>query len=76
VATTWKSDRGRVAALTRAVRNGERPPDDPALIEARRSMRANLLAEHVEKVVAGWPPLTDAQLDRIAGLLRAGGAGA
>jgi hypothetical protein len=30
--------------------------------------------ELAERIVADWPPLTDAQLDRIAALLRAGGA--
>jgi hypothetical protein len=32
------------------------------------------LEEHVKYVVAQAPPLTDAQRDRIAAILRAGGA--
>jgi hypothetical protein len=70
--SSWRSERSRVAALERGIRAGERPADDPALIEARRNLRALRLQEHVAEVVAGWPPLTDEQLDTIAGLLRAG----
>jgi hypothetical protein len=62
--------RARYAALTR-----DRPPDDPERVEAQRSLRAAALAAHVEKVVAGWPPLTDEQIDRVAALLRTGGGG-
>lgn len=67
------SDRGRLAALTRAVRNDERPADDPELLEVARRFKTNRLAEHVEKKLADWPPLTPDQLDRIAAILRAGG---
>jgi hypothetical protein len=73
---TWDSDRGRIAALTRAVRNGERPADDPELLEARRNFTAKRLAEHVETKLAESPPLTDAQLDSIAAILEAARAGA
>jgi hypothetical protein len=59
--------RGRVAALSR-----DRDPDDPDLIEARRDLRAEVLAEHVSRVIAAAPPLSDEQLSRIAALLRAG----
>jgi len=59
--------RARIAALSR-----DRAPDDPELVEERRLLRASRLEEHVDKVLAGWPPLTDEQLDRIAALLRAG----
>jgi hypothetical protein len=38
----------------------------------RRDLRAMRLEEHVAKIVADWPPLTDEQLDRVAALLRAG----
>ena len=51
-----------------------RPDDEAALAKARRDLRAELLAEHVERVVEEFPPLTPAQLDRIAALLRAGTA--
>ena len=42
--------------------------------ELERDYAAERLAEHVARVVAQAPPLTSAQRDRIAGLLRAGGA--
>lgn len=63
-----KSGRGRVAALTRS-----RPPDDPELVEARRDLAAEVIAQHVAKVLAKAPPLTDQQRDRIAALLRGSG---
>jgi hypothetical protein len=67
VSSATAHHRARIAALSR-----DRGPDDPDLIDARRSLRAARLEEHVDKVLAGWPSLTDAQLDRIAALLRAG----
>jgi hypothetical protein len=36
-------------------------------------LRAEVLAEHVSRVIAEAPPLSDEQLCRIAALLRAGG---
>lgn len=62
------SARGKIAALSRS-----RTPDDPELIEARRNLRAARLEDHVARVVAEAPPLTNAQRDRIAALLRSGG---
>jgi hypothetical protein len=59
--------RARIGALSR-----DRKPDDPELVEARQSLAAAKLTEHVEKVLAGWPKLTDEQLDKVAALLRAG----
>ena len=41
--------------------------DDP------RCLAALQLERHIHKVLAGWPPPTDEQLQRIAALLRAGG---
>ena len=63
--------RARVAALSRCVITGEREPDDPELTEARRDLRAIRLEEHVAETLAGWPPLTGPQINRVAGLLRA-----
>lgn len=57
--------RGRVASLSRS-----RPATDPDLIDARRDLAAEKLAAYVAKTVADAPPLTDAQRDRIAALLR------
>ncbi|TSD95048.1 hypothetical protein FOS14_18820 [Skermania sp. ID1734] len=60
-----RHERARVAALTR-----DRKPDDPELLEARRNLRAETLAEYVRRVVDAAPPLTPEQRDKIAGLLR------
>ena len=65
MSTAVLRERGRVASLTRS-----RPADDPELIEARANLAAEKLAEYVARVVAEAPPLTDAQRDRIAALLR------
>jgi len=62
-------NKATVAALSRS-----RSADDPDLIEARRNLRAEVLAAHVEKSLATAPPLTDAQRQRIARLLIGGGA--
>ena len=51
-----------------------RPPDDPELLAAKRDLAAEMLAEHVERVVRGLGPLTDEQTRRIAQLLQAGAA--
>jgi hypothetical protein len=59
--------RARYAALIR-----HRPPDDPAVTAAARDHRAEVLAEHVRRIVDTFPPLTAAQRDRIAALLASG----
>jgi hypothetical protein len=59
--------RGRIAALTRS-----RTPDDPELIDARRNLRAEMLATHVQKVLAASPTLTDEHRARIADMLIGG----
>lgn len=66
---TWTSARARVASLTRS-----RTPDDPELVNARQDLRALRLEDHVRKVVSEAPPLSNEQRERIAALLRAGGA--
>jgi hypothetical protein len=55
------------------VKNGERPSDDREFVEAGSNLRAEVLAEHVAKVVSAWPPLTREQIDRVAAVLRGGG---
>ena len=68
----------RRAEIARAERHRRHRPDDPERAEhaneLRRDYAAERLAEHVAKVVAAAPPLSPAQRDRIAALLR-GGAG-
>jgi hypothetical protein len=49
---SWKYERARIGSLTRAIRNGERPADDPELEEAYRNFRAERLADHVTKALA------------------------
>lgn len=61
--------RAKVASLSR-----DRRPDDPVFIEAKRNLRAEILAERVGKALAEAPPLTDEQRRRIANLLIPGGA--
>lgn len=62
---SWTSERARVASLSRT-----RGPDDPLLIDARRALRYERLAAHVERVVAEAPALTEVQRDCLASLLR------
>lgn len=67
-------ERARIAGLKRAVRNGERPVDDPELKEAERNYSAARLADYAAQLVAKWPPLTTEQIDTVAQILRAGAA--
>ena len=60
----WTHHRARVAALSR-----DRAPDDPELVDARRSLAAARLEEYIERTVAAAPPLTAAQRARLRGLL-------
>lgn len=57
--------RGRVAALSRS-----RLATDPELTAAKRDLTALTLDQHVSRVVADAPPLTDEQVERIAARLR------
>ncbi len=67
---SWTVERARVASLSRS-----RTPDDPDLIDARRNLRCERLADYIERVVAEAPPLTDAQRDKLVVLLRPTGGG-
>jgi hypothetical protein len=62
--------RARLAGLHHG---GHRAPDDPALIEAQRDLKAARLADFIVRVVQAWPPLSDEQLDAAAAMLMAGG---
>lgn len=66
---SWTHERARVASLTRS-----RTADDPELVDARRNLKAERLANLVRQVVDSAPPLTDDQRARIAALLRPGAA--
>ena len=48
-----------------------RSPDDPELLTAKRELAAEMLAEHVDRIVKQLGPLTDEQQTRIAALLQA-----
>lgn len=66
---TVPSSRRRAAAVVGALHR-HHGPDDPRLADARRDLRAAELEEHVRRIVAEAPPLTDDQRSRIAALLR------
>lgn len=57
--------RGKIAALSRS-----RSSDDPELIEARRVLAAEKLADYIKRTVETAPPLSDEQRDRLVALIR------
>ncbi len=63
----WTHERARVASLSRS-----RTPDDPELVGARRDLRAARAEDYIKRLVDAAPPLTTAQKDRLALLLRGG----
>ncbi len=65
--STWTQERARVASLTRS-----RKPDDPELVTARRNLKTERLADYITRTVDAAPPLSAAQRDRLALLLRGG----
>ncbi|AZG44824.1 hypothetical protein D7316_01415 [Gordonia insulae] len=58
------SARGRACVL------GRHAPGSPQHLEAQRTLRELVLAEHIQKVVDQAPKLTQDQRDRLAELLR------
>jgi len=66
---SWTQERARVASLSRS-----RTPDDPALITARRDLRAARAEDYIRRLVDAAPELTAEQLDKLAVLLRGGEA--
>lgn len=67
ISPTVAHHRARIASLSR-----DRKNDDPELLDARRDLAAERLAEHVAKTIAAAPPLTEAQRARISALLSGG----
>lgn len=65
--STWTSERARIASLTRS-----REPDDPDLIEARRSLGVLRAEEKVRQAVAGVPDLTAEERTRLATIVIGG----
>lgn len=64
----WRSERARIAALTRGVRAGER--DQSELDAAKVRFKGIRAEEYVQKLLAERPTLTDEQRTRLAELLR------
>jgi hypothetical protein len=64
---SWTHERARIASLSRS-----RTPDDPELVDARRNLRAERLADYIRRTVDSAPPLSAEQRDRLALLLRGG----
>lgn len=65
---SWTHERARIASLSRS-----REHDDPELVDARRNLRAERLADYIKRTVDAAPPLTPEQRDKLA-LLLSGGA--
>ena len=68
--------RGRVIALKRCVKNGERQPNDQLLADTSEKLRLATFLARVERLIADAPPLTNEQVGNIVGLLRTGGGDA
>lgn len=65
----WTKTRSKIANHRKRL-----PPDHPIVVGLQRDLRAQRLEDHIERVLGEAPPLTDEQLDRIAGLLRGANA--
>ena len=72
---SWTQERSKIAHLSREIKRGERPADDPALTDAYRRFAAAKLNDYILKVLAEAPPLTDEQRTKLAELLRPARAG-
>lgn len=64
----------RRARIARVAARRRWHPDDPALDLARRDVAVESLDDHIRRVVEPLPPLTDAQVGRLVGLLYGAGA--
>lgn len=62
--------RAKVGALARTVKTGERKPDDPEYVAAKRDLKAANLAQHISRVVDSAPTLTSEQRAKLAELLK------
>lgn len=66
---SWTHERARVASLSRS-----RDKDDPELLDARRNLRAERLADYIRDTVDRAPALSAEQRSRLALLLQGGDA--
>ncbi len=66
--------RSRVALEAKAAKNNPEPSSHARLSDARRDLAEAKLAAYIQRVVDRAPPLSPEQRDRLAVLLRSGGA--
>jgi hypothetical protein len=64
---SWQQTRARMANRARFL-----GADDPEVLELRRQLREERLAEHIKRVVDEAPPLTVEQRSRLAAIFRSG----
>jgi hypothetical protein len=74
MSTPPRSAEVRAARGNLASKCAKYPADHPEVVEARRTLVAANLADHIERIVNGFPPLTNEQLNRCAALFQAGKA--
>ena len=67
--STWTKSRSELATLAKT-----HDKSDPVMIAKRAELRALKLEDHVRRVLAEAPPLTDEQREKIAQLLRVSAA--
>jgi hypothetical protein len=63
--------RAKIASITRAIRAGEPPTDDPELEQAKRDLHDVLLAERVEKILVDFPKLSEHLQARVVAIFQA-----
>jgi hypothetical protein len=61
--------RAKIASISRCIAAGERPPDDPGLLDAKRGLAAAKIHDFIDRVLAG-ADLTDEQRTALAEQLR------
>ena len=69
LSSSTRSEQAKLAVLVR-----HRPGDTEAITSARRDFAASKLSDYISRTLATAPPLTDSQRERLAHLLRGGGA--
>jgi hypothetical protein len=72
MSTPPRSAEVRAARGNLASKCAQYPKDHPEVVEARRALVAANLADHIERIVKGWPRLTNEQLNKCAALIQAG----
>ena len=62
--------RAKIASISRCIAAGERPPNDPELLDAYRGLAAATWSDRIKRLVDEAPPLSRADLQEIAALLK------